>query len=465
MATPEWVKDAIFYQIFPDRFYNGDTTNDPENVKPWENGPTVEGFQGGDLQGIQKKLDYLQNLGISAIYMTPIFLAASTHRYDTMDYLRIDPKLGDLADFHKLVDQAHQREIRIILDGVFNHCGRGFFAFNDILENGKNSPYLNWFYIDRIPLDAYTPGDAASYKGWWKLKSLPKLNYQNRHVRDYTLGVAKYWLEQGIDGWRLDVPNEVDDDSFWAEFRDTVKSTRDDSYILGEIWDVNPRWVGDTHFDGLMNYPFRAAINHWLLEGGSVMDFKEQIEAVVNAYPRENLLSMYNTLGSHDTERIATLYKGNVDRIKLALDLLFILPGAPAIYYGDEIGLPGGKDPLCRKTFPWDESLWNYELWNWVKNLITLRKERVSLRQGEVTLFLLPHPDTMAVMRSTSNENTILFVNASNQPTRVVVPEQFRNGIEFKDLMDHNQIETVDGKVFAMMRPVSSLMMAADAIK
>ena len=175
MSLPNWINSAVFYQIFPDRFANGNPANDPVNVRPWGSPPTLHGFQGGDLRGIQNHLDYLTDLGINAIYLNPIFLSPSTHRYDTVDYLQIDPRLGDEKEFLGLLNAAHSRNIRIILDGVFNHCGRGFFAFSDILENGDQSPYRNWFHIKKFPVNAYGPGDAVDYQAWWNFKNLPKI--------------------------------------------------------------------------------------------------------------------------------------------------------------------------------------------------------------------------------------------------------------------------------------------------
>ena len=176
MTVPAWVQDAIFYQIFPDRFANGDSSNDPVNVLPWDAPPTLWKFHGGDLQGVIQKFDYLMDLGITAIYLNPIFHATSVHRYNTTDYYKVDPKLGTFEDFRTLIDLAHQNGVRVVLDGVFNHCGRGFFAFNDVLENTENSPYLDWFHIKRLPMDAYSPGKAKDYLAWWSYKSLPKFN-------------------------------------------------------------------------------------------------------------------------------------------------------------------------------------------------------------------------------------------------------------------------------------------------
>ncbi|MBP9040942.1 MAG: glycoside hydrolase family 13 protein [Anaerolineaceae bacterium] len=386
MTVPDWVQDSVFYQIFPDRFENGDKTNDPPNVEPWESIPTTNGFQGGDLQGIIERLYYLLDLGVDALYLNPIFLSPSNHRYNTTDYFQIDHKLGTLSVFHTLLDVVHRNRMRLILDGVFNHCGRGFFAFSDLLENQSASPYKDWFYVKRFPVDAYSPGDATSYLAWWKFKSLPKLNIGNPLVRQYVLSVARYWTEQGIDGWRLDVPNEIDDDSFWADFRDAVKRINTDAYLVGEIWDGNKRWVDDRHFDGLMNYPLRVLILD-LLNGKITPEyFASHLNQHHQQYASENRNAMYNLLGSHDTERLLTVTEGNIQKAKLAYLILMTQPGSPAIYYGDEVGLSGGKDPDCRKAFPWNESKWNSGLRSWIKNLIRIRKNNVALRRGEIKI-------------------------------------------------------------------------------
>ena len=415
MTVPQWVQDAVFYQIFPERFANGDPDNDPPNVRPWGAEPTSWGFQGGDFKGIQQRFDYLLDLGINAIYLNPIFLASSNHRYNTTDYYTIDPKLGSMSDFRMLLDHAHQHGVRVILDGVFNHCGRGFFAFNDILENQIHSPYLNWFHVSDFPVDAYSMGDARDYLGWWNLKSLPKFNTDNPDVRRYLLGVARFWIDQGIDGWRLDVPNEIDDDPFWAEFRQVVVAGNPEAYILGEIWNMDARWVGENHFDGLMNYPFRDAVLRLLQMGTlDIPHFMQRLEELQDIYPEENAHAMYLPLGSHDTERLMTKLEGNLEKVQLAFLLQFTYPGAPAIYYGDEIGLSGEKDPGCRRAFPWQEELWNQQLRDWVKKLVALRKDHVVLRRGDFTNLCSDGGNgCCAYLRSYQDQTILVVVNAS----------------------------------------------------
>ncbi|HMD90522.1 MAG TPA: glycoside hydrolase family 13 protein [Anaerolineaceae bacterium] len=417
MSVPYWVEDAVFYQIFPDRFANGDLENDPPNLQAWGASPTTYSFQGGDLRGIIQKFDYLLDLGITAIYLNPIFFSTSNHRYNTTDYYRIDPKLGDLTDFKALLDVAHLHNVRVILDGVFNHCGRGFFAFNDLLENQQYSPYKDWFTVLGFPVYAYGPGDAQNYLAWWKLKSLPKFNTSNPQVRKYLLGVARYWIEQGADGWRLDVPNEIDDDSFWSEFRHTVKAVNPDAYLTGEIWDGSPRWVGDQHFDGLMNYPARDALLGCLTGKILTAKFVDQVEGLLARYPRENVYAMYFTLGSHDTERVMTVLGNDLNKVKLAYLFQFSYPGVPAIYYGDEIGLEGGKDPDSRRAFPWDVTKWNSDLRSWIQKLIYLRRNTPALRRGDYLPVLKEETRSCYVFGRRLGEETVLTA-MNTGPTR-----------------------------------------------
>jgi cyclomaltodextrinase / maltogenic alpha-amylase / neopullulanase len=462
MPTPYWIQDAIFYQIFPDRFANGDLTNDPPNLQKWGSLPTSWGFQGGDLRGIIQHFDYLLDLGINAIYLNPIFSATSTHRYNTSDFYKIDQKLGSLADFHVLLETAHRNNVRIILDGVFNHVGRGFFAFVDVLENGEKSPYKDWFHIKKYPLEAYDPGPAENYLGWWNYKSLPKLNTDNQQVRQYIFDVARYWLEQGIDGWRLDVPNEIDDDGFWAEFHKVVRSANRDAYLLGEIWDVNPRWTDATHFDGLMNYPVKDALLALLQERENVVQFDERIDILFRTYKLETMASMYVPLDSHDTERFKTLASGNTDKLKLAFLFQMAFPGAPAVYYGDEIGLEGGKDPDSRRAFPWKEANWNQELRSWVKTLISVRKRTPSLRRGGYNR-LLAQDSLYAFVRSLGEDKVLVALNASSQARRLEIPSStlgWADGRILQNLVNHEKVTVMAGKISMLLSAWSGIWLA-----
>lgn len=421
MPVPEWVQDAIFYQIFPDRFANGDPSNDPPNVRPWDEKPTEWGFHGGDLQGMIDRFDYLLDLGVNAIYLNPIFLAASNHRYDTIDYFQIDPQLGDMRIFQVLIDKAHHNNIRIILDGVFNHCGRGFFAFADVLSNQEHSPYRDWFHIRRFPLNAYDPHKQINYLAWWNIRGLPKFNTSNPAVREYIYSVARFWIEQGADGWRLDVPAEIDDDSFWESFRTQVKQVSADAYLLGEVWELNSRFVGEHHFDGLMNYPVREAVLDFLSNRvTSPSEFSERIEGVLQTYPEENNFAHYVLLGSHDTERLRTICHGDDRVVRQAFLFQMSYPGAPAIYYGDEIGMSGGKDPDCRGAFPAEESQWDHSLRDYVKELIQLRHRLPVLRRGDYRTLLVDDDNgVFAYARSFRSDSAVIALNNADEARSV----------------------------------------------
>jgi cyclomaltodextrinase / maltogenic alpha-amylase / neopullulanase len=459
MTTPYWVQDAIFYQIFPDRFANGDPHNDPPNVQKWGAPPTIWGFQGGDLRGIIQHLDYLLGLGVNALYLNPIFAATSNHRYNISDYFSIDPKLGDLNDFRQLLDSLHRNNMRLVLDGVFNHCGRGFFAFVDVLENGFNSPYKDWFHISNFPLNAYGEGGDHNYSAWWEHRSLPKLNTGNVQVRNYIFDIARHWIELGADGWRLDVPNEINDDGFWEEFRQVVKSVNRDAYLVGEIWDVNPRWANDSHFDGLMNYPVRDALVPLLQGRENIEQFSNRLARVFKAYSRENLFAMYVPLSSHDTERIKTLLENDITKTKLAYQFIMAFPGAPAIYYGDEIGLEGGKDPDSRRAFPWRQGNWNSEMNQWLRRLISIRKRNPILRRGEFVQ--LKAEDNLYVFARVLGEETVLMaLNACGEARHGAIPcgkARWQDGRIVQDLLDGKKYTVSNNKLKLDLPPWSGV--------
>ncbi len=417
--TPDWVKDAVFYQIFPDRFARSDRLPKSLIFEPWDSPPTPLGFKGGDLYGVAEHLDYLQDLGITAIYFNPVFASAANHRYHTYDYFNVDPILGGNAALRELIDAAHTRGIRIVLDGVFNHASRGFWEFHHTLENGGASPYVDWFHFDperlsgRKPFAAYPDPEAAQalrggqgslaaigYRAWWDLPALPKFNTDTPAVREFLWNVATHWIEFGIDGWRLDVPSEIDDDEFWREFRRRVKRANPDAYIVGEIWHEAQRWLQGDQFDAVMNYPVTAASLGFFggerlnLEAirrvGSFRDvrpltvdeFAGRIDHILGLYDPAISLAQLNLLDSHDTPRFITSVGGHQSALRLALLFMFAYPGAPCIYYGDEIRLGGGHDPDCRRSFPWDESDWDRDLLAFVKRCIALRKAHPALRRG-----------------------------------------------------------------------------------
>jgi cyclomaltodextrinase len=447
IVTPDWVQDAIFYQIFPDRFARGQAVPKPANLQPWGAPPTRSGFQGGDLVGVVEKLDYLADLGINAIYFNPIFQSASNHRYHTHDYYCVDPLLGGNEAFRQLLDAAHARGMRVILDGVFNHASRGFFQFNHILECGPDSPYVDWFYIKGYPLYAYDTSPEPNYVAWWNLRALPKLNTGNPAVRRFILDVARHWIEFGADGWRLDVPAEIDDDDFWREFRRVVKAANAEAYIVGEIW-VNEldhsgeRWLQGDQFDAIMNYGFTAAcigffVGDWLdpaLVRGQghapvrpldAEAFANWIDAMLHRYAPEIVRGQFNLLDSHDTARYLTVARDDKRLLKLTTLFQMAYPGAPSIYYGDEVGLRGGRDPDCRRAMPWDAAQWDTDLLDFFKKVIAIRRTHPALRRGDyVRLYAGDSQGVYAFLRQTDDERIVVVLNNSETAYPVDEPAQ-----------------------------------------
>ena len=439
-TTPEWVKDAVFYQIFPDRFASSDAVPKPNNLESWNSAPTRYGFKGGDLLGVVEHLDYLQELGVSALYLNPIFQSTANHRYHTYDYYHVDPLLGGDGAFRTLLTEAHRCGMRIVLDGVFNHASRGFFQFNHILENGASSPYLDWFTVRGWPLHAYSARQKPNYDAWWGLHALPKFNVDSPAVREFLFGVARYWIEEGVDGWRLDVPGEIKDDSFWCEFRRQVKRANPDAYIVGEIWSDARHWLRGDQFDAVMNYPFTKAclsffvgrnINSALVSGVGYhpvrpMDageFAQTIDELLIRYPVQVTQAQLNLLDSHDTARFLSMARGDESALRLALLFMMCYPGAPCIYYGDEVGIEGNKDPDSRRAFPWDERQWNVELLDYVKRCVSLRTSHPALCRGEYRR-LLAESGLYAFGRRLGDETLLCVLNTRTESWELDVPVQ-----------------------------------------
>jgi neopullulanase len=465
---PSWVADAVFYQVFPDRFARSGRVPAPGPLEDWDAPPTVHGFKGGDLYGVVEHLDHLVELGITALYLNPIFASASNHRYHTFDYLAVDPLLGGDDALRALLDAAHQRGIRIVLDGVFNHASRGFWPFHHVMEAGKHSPYRDWFYLHAEDLEAGRPlraypgeslGEAVStewaeahyegteslttlgYRAWWDLPALPKLNTDNPVVREYLMGVAEHWTAFGIDGWRLDVPHEITTPGFWEEFRARVRAINPEAYIVGEIWQERGDLLDGRTYDGLMNYPLAAAVLGFIpgarldrrvvaqhgeierqyrpLDGAG---FLGALERVVSAYEPRFATAMLGLIDSHDTPRFLSFAGGDAGSLRLAWLVLLTMPGAPCLYYGDEVGLAGEMDPDCRGAMPWDRDRWNHGLLATARSLVGIRHAAPALRsaafaplgaQGMAAAFRRgDRDDAVAVAINAGEEATTLEVEA-----------------------------------------------------
>jgi neopullulanase len=470
--TPEWVQDAVFYQIFPDRFARSRRVQKPTNLEPWDAPPTVHGYKGGDLLGVAERLDHLQALGVTALYLNPVFQSACNHRYHTHDYHRVDPMLGGDAALRELLDAAHARGMRVVLDGVFNHASRGFLQFSDLLENGQDSAYLDWFHVRTFPLNAYGGGELG-YGAWWNLPALPKFNTATPAVREYLWGVGTRWLEEGIDGWRLDVPNEIDDDAFWREFRRRCRAVDPECYIVGELWEDAWRWLQGDQFDAAMNYPLARAVLGFVGERFADAEvarsgyrrfvsldapaFVEALKDEMERYPRDVQFSQLNLLGSHDTPRVRTMLLEDDAALRLAYLLQFTLPGAPCLYYGDEIGLTGGHDPACRGTMPWDHrDRWDDDLLRMLTRLVALRRDHEPLRRGELTVLAARGP-VVVYARGGGDDRLVVAVNAGSRAAAMPSDAGLRGA--YRDLLRDEDV--VAGPAGAPLPPRSGRVLRA----
>jgi glycosidase len=564
---PEWAKKAIWYQIFPERFSNGDESNDPKAIdmqgawpyftpegwkihpwtsdwyklQPWEAKLNKNFYDivnirryGGDLQGVIDKLDYLKELGINSIYLNPIFEASSLHKYDAAMYHHIDNNFGPdpegdriiwakedpsnpitwqwtSADklFLKLIDEVHRRGMKIIIDGVFNHTGTQFWAFKDIVENQSESKFKDWFIIKKLD-DPTTPENEFEYSGWYGVKDLPEIREDETGIvegpKEHIKAIVKRWMDpngdgdpsDGIDGWRLDVAEMVNH-NFWKEFRKWVREINPDAYLVGEVWweDWNnykmfnaAPWLKGDQFDAVMNYRFTRAVKDFVLADNvknNASAFVDTLKNIMNNY-QENSFVMMNLLGSHDTERLGSLavnpdgqydHQGNVrdnkqfdirkpndeekKKIMLAIALQFTLPGAPTIYYGDEVGMWGGDDPDCRKPMVWNnfeyetETVHPYgklkpmddvkpdiELYKWYQKLASIRKQNEVLSLGTVSFELIEgNKNILIYKRELGGDSITVIVNSSSSKEQLNINEfkLLPNAELYTDLISDNKIK------------------------
>jgi len=447
--TPSWLPTAVFYQIFPERFCNGDKSNDPKKVRRWGEKPEYHNFFGGDLKGIIDNLDYLSDLGINALYLNPVFQAPSNHKYDMSDMMIIDPHFGDIQIFKELLDSCHARDIKVMLDGVFHDTGREHWAFQDVIKNEMNSPYARWYNIHSFPIG---PIDKPNYECWWGFGSLPSLMTTNPEVRKYLFEVTNHWTEMGIDGWRLDCPNEVEDE-FWLLFRNRVRSINPECYILGEIWGDGGNWLKGDMFDAVMNYRFRdACLDFFAFDKITSSEFAEKYFSVLASYyPFINNAS-FNLLGSHDTPRFITLCNGDKDKLKLAWLFQMTMLGAPSIYYGDEIGMEGGKDPDCRRCFQWDTLAQDRELSEYMKELIKIRKEIPAIALGHVNHFITPDDNTILFFKEYKGSKVIIAINRSDNAMEYTL--EIEEDL-IQDLQTGKRYEKSEHTVSFIMKPKS----------
>lgn len=387
--VPQWVKNIVWYQIFPDRFCNGNPARNPHEVQRWETRtPKRNEVFGGDLEGIMEKIPYLKDLGIGGVYLNPVFLARSNHKYDTIDYEIVDPCFGDNQILKELIQQLHEAGIRVMLDGVFNHCGFLFAPWQDVLRNGPKSRYYDWFMVNRwpFPQKEFSTRDGKFYSFAF-FAGMPKLNTNNPEVAAYFTGLCRKWVEEyRVDGIRFDVGNEVSHD-FLKQLRRELKQVNPDVYLLGEIWHDAVPWLRGDEYDSVMNYPFVSSINEfWLDTNTDRKEFEYAVNRCFSMYQRQQIEAAFNLLDSHDTDRLYTRVGENLNIFYQQLVLLFTMAGSPCIYYGTEIALAGGHDPDCRRCMPWEaiESGQYEERLLMVKTLIGLRKAISACRSTEI---------------------------------------------------------------------------------
>ena len=498
--VPPWFGEGVTYQIFPDRFrrvslpdvshmvgrrWLHSAWEDEPVYLPEENGEvTNRDFFGGSLPGITEKLDYLKSLHVTTLYLNPIFEAASNHRYDTADYRSIDPLLGTEEDFRTLCREAHERGMRVIVDGVFNHTGSNSRYFNAEgyypelgAAQSRESPYFGWYSFHPWP---------AQYDAWWGVRTLPAVNEERPDYRDFIFGgedsVVRRWLRCGADGWRLDVADELPGD-FIEGIRAAMDAEKPGAYLLGEVWEDGSNKIAysrrrryllgrETH--GLMNYPFRMALLTWL-GGGDAAAFRESMETLRENYPPEAFYGAMNFLGTHDTPRILTLlgaaqmpgtkreraaYRLSPDermqgtrKLRLAAMLLYTFPGSPTVFYGDEAGMEGFEDPLNRRTFPWGRE--DERLTAFFRTLGLLRSQRESLRRGDLR-YLYAAGGGLVVERCCGGERTVTALNAGTSPLPVTLDW---DGSTAMDGVTGQRFLSVNGKVRLTLPPLDGVIL------
>jgi len=578
IKVPAWTKQAIWYQIFPERFFNGDKSNDPKptdleggwpydvpagwqihpwtsdwyKLQPWEVKDGRDFYwnagvrrYGGDLQGIIDKLDYLQKFGITAIYLTPMFESPSLHKYDASMYHHIDNNFGSdpkkdveiwsqenpgdpqtwkwtTADklFLKLISECHKRGIKIIIDGVFNHVGTTFWAFKDVVKNQQKSKYKDWFVIKSWD-DPNTPKNEFDYEGWAGIKDLPRFRQDENGIvsgpKEHIHAIIKRWMEpngnpsDGIDGWRLDVAEQVNH-NFWKTFRTWVKEINSDAYIVGEIFwddwqkdkmmDASP-WLQGDEFDAVMNYRFARALKEFVLNKKDQIGpqgFIDSLNTLYKRYPTENNYVMMNLLDSHDVERVSSMivnpdlwydHDGNPSnnknydvrkptdqerlKQKLVVGLQFTLPGAPQIYYGDEAGMWGGDDPDCRKPMVWPELNYDAEtahpsglprvkdkvkfdknIFDWYKKIISIRNQNKALSLGSVNFNYVNDQNRILGFTREYNGDKIFILLNNNAEKKSISSEKIISLLNTKvmtDLVSRRKIDLSKNKNQLTLNP------------
>ena len=416
LSVPDWTEDAVVYNIFPDSFADGRRSLSGRTGEADFQGETCLSRLGGTLNGVRENLDYLRELGFNCLYLNPIFAASSYHKYDTLDYFRIDPTRGTEDDFRALVQEAHRLGMRVLIDGVFNHIGWKHPFFQDVLKRGKSSPYWSWFYA--LPVHPRYPdaGELPGYACFSYVPQMPKTDTSCPEMRDYFCKVGAYWVREfDVDGWRLDVANEMDD-GFLRAFRKAVKREKPDALVIGEVWENAAHFVNHGLMDGAMNYDFRRFCRQFFAEGSiDAAEFDLRLSGLLTRYPRQMLSAQLNLLDSHDVSRFLTLCGGDRARMEQAVLFQMAFPGMPCVFYGDEKGLEGTSENEYRRPMEFDRP---DELEAVYRRMIALRKEHPALRHGDFRT-VLARERLFVCRRDAAEERLTLCWNAGDEAAAV----------------------------------------------
>lgn len=453
---PEWARGCVGYQIFPDRFRREPKEDDTETVEPWTSDRVQNEYRfGGNLRGILKAVPYLKELGVKLIYTTPLFLSDSSHRYNTFDYFRIDPLLGTEDDLRELCDELHKNGMRIVLDGVFNHCGLEFAPFKDAVEKGEASVYRDWFFFDeKMPHGYHTFGD-------WRY--MPKLNLRNPDCAEYFLGVGRYWLEKcHVDGWRLDVSPEVWPD-FWRQYKKMMRSVNPESLMIAECWDDSREWLtqGDM-FDSTMHYVLSRNIwSRLCLHEITTRQFDWALNRAAMLYPQRIQEVLWTFLGSHDTQRVRTRAGGDIRMLYAASFFQFTYLGIPIIYYGDELGMEGGDDPFCRYPMRWND-VENNPVHAHYQKLAHIREKTPALRVGSFRTHTVMDNGLYAYLRETDAQQVLCVLNTGLEPVsaRLELPSPMAGQAAVHDLYSRQSLPVEEGAVRVSLKAGEGLILA-----
>lgn len=428
--VPQWFKEAVVYNVFPDSFATEKGSLDIRAKQiTLENGIVLKSFRGGTLRGIRENIEYIKEMGFNCIYLNPIFTAGEYHKYDLLDYYHVDPCLGTDEDFKELVEEVHKMEMRIIIDGVFNHCSWYFFAFDDVAKKGEDSEYKDWFYDLKFPLIRPEGSEKPQYACFAYEKKMPKLNTSNREVQKYFMEVCRHWMEEyKIDGWRLDVANEVAKD-FWRAFRKTVKEINPEAVLIGEVWENAETWLRGDIFDSTMNYDFRKYCRDFFaLERRDAFGFAGDISTMLLRYPTNITQGQLNLLDTHDVPRFLSLCSNDIRRWKLAYIFLMLFPGVPSLFYGDEKKIAGITEPEYRSPMDWQHHDTDFEFF--IKEVLSIRKEYINASSEYEVIQAEKGSRLFSFARTGCKAKVLVYLNAGEKEEVASIPESAENLLE-----------------------------------